>query len=117
MPCSVINHGEWKIYKPARPPKGAAKNIMYAQRKKDKKDWYELMEDEASFEKDSLKITCWFVGDKWVVMAVNRDATMLFPGGAILLEVTGYEGKNPQEELGRRVYDPDANKFSEDKAY
>ena len=53
---SIIDHGTWVAYRPAKHPEGAPGNAIFARRESDGLDWYEYCRAE-HFKKGSLKLT------------------------------------------------------------
>lgn len=111
----MINHGKWSSYKPNPLPPEAPPNAAFARRDEDGIDWYDYIHRGNYFKKDSIKITVMFMDavNKWVVMAAVYEPDRLFPADQILLEITDYDGDNPQEYFGRRIYNPDTEEFGE----
>jgi hypothetical protein len=103
----IKNHGAWHRYSPAKLPKDAPANAMFAQREGDAADWYDYVNSGEHFAPDSIKMT---VVDG-VVAAATVDPTALFPAGATVLEVGGAPARDPQAAFGRKVYD--GNKFND----
>ena len=103
---SVIDHGNWQLYTPATVPPGAPSNTMFASR--DGTDWYQYVHVSSNFRPDTVKLT---VFDN-IVAAATTDPTTLFPGNALVLEVTDV----PLDDLyswSRKVYDPATQTFSD----
>ena len=71
---------------------------MFARRSDDGADWYEYVKD--GFLEGTVKMTV--VGD--VVMAAVTDQSMLFPGGALVLEASAVPPGDPQDVFGGKVY-------------
>jgi hypothetical protein len=106
---NIKNHGAWHRYQPATLPVGAPANALFAQRENDAADWYDYVNSGENFAPDSIKMT--IVGG--AVAAAVTDPTMLFPGGATVLEVSGVQVRDPQEAFGRKVYDATHRTFSD----
>jgi hypothetical protein len=112
---NIIEHGSWLPYKPEQLPPNAPPNTLFAKRESDGVDWYEYVNSGESFGKDSVKLTAiWrdYAGG-YVVGPAVYDATMLFPAGHIVFEITDYAGSDPQTEFGNKVFEPAAQTFSE----
>ena len=103
---NIKNHGEWKPYRPETLPVGAPINALFA-RRDDGTDWYDYVNSGTNFAIDSIKLT---LRDD-VVAAAVIDATLLFPAGSTVLEISGVSVPDPQASLGRKVYNADAKTF------
>lgn len=106
---NIRDHGIWKLYKPNKLPLGAPANAMFAHRVSDDTDWYDYVNSGKNFAEDSVKLTV--VGN--IVAAAVTDPTMLFPGGAAVLEISGAPVGDPQELFGSKVYDATAKTFTD----
>jgi hypothetical protein len=115
----IINHGKWSSYKPKPHPSGAPLGAAFARRDEDNVDWYDYIHRGDYFKKDSVKIAATFmdVFNKWVVMIAVREPDRIFPADQILLEITDFDGEDPQEFFGRKSYDPDTETFSDNKEF
>lgn len=110
----IIDHGKWVLYQPDTLPEHAPSGAMFARRESDGVDWYAYSRDAKSFAADTVKFTALWqdIPNGFIIGAVTRDPTRLFPGGQLLREIIDYRGgDDPQEELGARLYDPDSNKL------
>ncbi|RYD65429.1 MAG: hypothetical protein EOP83_07410 [Verrucomicrobiaceae bacterium] len=77
---------------------------MYAKRVSDNADWYVTVQSE-EFATAKLLATALPVDGKHRVAAVTKEFQSLFPQNHLLLEINGYEGTDPQGDLGGMVYD------------
>lgn len=107
----IMSHGKWTPYVPEKWPEWAPLGALFCRRESDGVDWYEYVRDEKSFTADSVKFTALQQDDGWVIGAAVRDATRIYPVNQIVLEVIDYRGGDPQEELGGRLFDIDANRL------
>ena len=103
----ITNHGSWKRYTPPVLPEGAPPNAMFARRESDGVDWYDYVNTGKAFAKDSIKMTV----TNLTVSAAVKDATMLFPAGATVLEIKDVATQDPQKMFGRKIYDPNGRAF------
>lgn len=108
---NIINHGKWLPYTPAKIPDGLPAGVLWAKRENDGVDWYDYSRDETKFNKDSLV----FIAHEqptvkgFVIGAVVRDVSMLFPANAVVAEIVNYaSGLDPQKEFGLKIFDPQA---------
>ena len=111
---NIIDHGKWKQYVPVPFPENLPPNMMFAQREDTKKDWYEFVKEQ-QFVYDTVKMTAtWHdnVG-AYIIGAAVHDATMLFPQDAFVIEVTDYNGFDPQKDFGGKAYDPEQKTFAD----
>jgi hypothetical protein len=114
----IINHGHWKHYTPTERPEGfppdlPLQGILFAKRESDGTDWYAF---HKTLPPETIKMTVMkFDPAPWRIQAVVRDADMLFPVDALVLEVEGLEGKPAQlfEEYSQREFNPQTNKIGE----
>lgn len=106
---NVINHGKWERHKPKKGHPDAPPNTMYARNDKGD-DWYDYIRGE-HFKEGSVKIACAFMGDLWVVGPAVYEADRLFPANQMVLEITDYEGDDPQRDFGGKSYNADSNEF------
>ena len=106
---NVTDHGYWERYKPEKPPAAAPANAMFARRAGDGVDWYDYVNSGENFAPDSVKMTTY----DDIVGAAVYDPTMLFPGGATVLEVHDAPTGDPQREFGRKKYVADRKEFRE----
>jgi hypothetical protein len=106
---SIIKHGKWLSYKPSKLPEGAPINALFARRESDGVDWYDYVNSGRNFGADTVKLMASWRADigGFVIGPAVYDATMLFPAGQFVLEITGYTGTDPQAEFGNKVYDPE----------
>jgi hypothetical protein len=129
---SIIDHGEWVIYKPDPIPAAAPNGALFAQRVSDGQDWYQYvhakppetptatpinlasMFNSDNFQLETVKFTALWQESlgAYIVGAAVYDPLMLFPGGGLLGEITDYTGTDPQTDLGGKAYDPAAGTFS-----
>ena len=105
----IKDHGAWRRYKPAEPPKDAPVNALFARRDGDGTDWYDYVNSGENFAPDTIKLTV--VND--AVAAATTDPTALFPGGATVLEISGVQVHDPQQAFGRKIYDAGRKGFSD----
>jgi hypothetical protein len=97
----IRDHGAWQIYKPHTLPKDAPPHTMFAQRGGDGVDWYDYVNCGENFAEDSVVMTL----VDGAVAAATADPTMLFPGGATVLEVRHMLLNDPQKVFGNKLYD------------
>jgi hypothetical protein len=118
---TIHQHGFWQPYVPDPFPEGVPPFIMFAQRESDGIDWYEFLKGD-ELQADSVKMTvmqtsattAWQTNVRWVVQAVNPDATMLFPANSLLVEAQDSLLQiDPQSYFGQREFFPDINEFGE----
>jgi hypothetical protein len=106
---AVIEHGNWQVYAPATVPPGAPGNTLFARRaESDGADWYQYVNNSSNFQANTVKLTVF----NNIVAAATIDPTTLFPGNALVLEVTDV----PLDDLyswSRKVYDPATQTFSD----
>jgi hypothetical protein len=112
---SIIEHGDWTSYSPDPHPEDAPLNAMFARRDGDAQDWYSYVNlPAANFQPNSVKMTIYRQGKHGpTVGAAVFDATMLYPGSALVVEDTGYSGTDPQADYDRKIYDPETQTFSD----
>ena len=96
MVQSYKAHGSWSRYQPQNPPPEKPFNTMYCKRDTDGVDWYDYVLDASNWTEGSVKLVIQQWGDTFVVNTANLDPTFLFPQGAIVLEVIGFEGDPAQ---------------------
>lgn len=104
-----INHGHWMMYQPASPPPNVPLQTIFARRNSDGVDWYDYVHSGSNFDPASVKMT---LRDN-VVYAAATDVTLLFPEDMDILEVFDAQTSDPQQEFGRRIYDPATGTFSD----
>ena len=104
----IIDHGFWEPYQPLAVPSGFPGNAIFL-RRADGTDWYDYVFPGDKFAEGSIKMTILH----GCVGAAVTDATMLFPAGASVLEIFDVEVTDPQALFGGKVYDPNAQTFSE----
>jgi hypothetical protein len=104
----IKNHGVWQRYTPSKLPQGAPASALFAKRIGDGVDWYDYVNSGKNFAKDTIKLT--LDADGIVSTAVN-DPTLLFPGGATVLEISGVTTNDPLKLFGRKRYDADQQTF------
>jgi hypothetical protein len=93
----ITDHGQWEVYEPETAPAFLrAHKVMFCRRVSDKRDWYEFQHE---LGKDTIKMV---VDADGTVQATQREASMLFPGGRLLLEV--YEANIDHETLRQKVF-------------
>ena len=102
----IKDHGAWERYTPDELPPGAPANAMFARRPGSGEDWYAYV-NGGKFGEDSVKLTL----VDGVVAAAVTDPTMLFPGGATVLEVKHVMLNDPQAAFGGKLYDPARKDF------
>lgn len=107
----TVNHGSWKLYKPAFGHPDAPPNTLYACNESGA-DWYSYLAGDY-FEEDSVKMMCILRDEGYVVMAATFNEDELFPAGQMVLEVTDYSGDDPQGYFGGKIYDKDTDTFKE----
>lgn len=107
--------GLWNLYTPDVLPDGAPPKALFARREGDGVDWYEFARKEAeTFDLGTVYATALPITRGGVtgfsVAAVQRDITMLFPGGSRLLKVEGvaHDEEFPHKLFERQNYDPEA---------
>ena len=109
---TIQDRGQWAAYTPATLPPGAPPNAMFCQRAADNVDWYAYLAAGTELAAGTVKATAYLVGGAWVVQAVTRDATQLFPAGARLIEITGIDPALTEAQLlanygaGKMQFDP-----------
>ena len=104
----IIDHGKWVLYQPDRLPEYAPLTALFARRESDGVDWYDYVRNGKNFFADTVKFTV--LCQNLTVGAATRDATRLFPAGALVRELTEFHGRDPQAELEKiKRYDPDSN--------
>lgn len=111
---NIVDHGKWKQYVPSPFPENVPSNMLFARREDSEKDWYEFLKEHV-FDYNTIKMTVtWHdnVG-AYIVGAAVHDATMLFPQDAFVIEVTDYNGFDPQKDFGGKAYDPETKSFME----
>lgn len=110
---TIKQHGHWKQYKPDPIPEKfkLTSSVMFCRREEDGMDWYEFLYEVKELAADSIKMTVMPMQDQWVVQAVYKDATMLFPQNCLLLEIDGITDTDPQTAYGQLTFDPTANMF------
>jgi hypothetical protein len=111
---TVIYHGKWTLYKPQRPYKkfkGTDFNILYTRRDSDYRDWYVYINDDKPFKDGSVKMIVRDQGYGWVVGAAVYDESMLWPESALVVEVTDYQGNDPQKDFGGKVFNLNTRAF------
>jgi hypothetical protein len=88
---TVIDHGRWVRYTPAKSPKDAPPNTMFVRREHDGVDWYDYVNSGKHFQKSSVKLTVMArqIGDSMIISAPAIDETMLFPANHRVIEITG----------------------------
>lgn len=104
----IIDHGKWQLYQPDTPPEHAPPTALFVRRESDGVDWYDYSRDSKSFAPDTVKFTV-LLQHGCVIGAATRDVTRLFPAGMLVRELTEFHGRDPQQELGVKRYDPDSN--------
>jgi hypothetical protein len=109
------NHGTWVAYRPAKHPKDAPLGAMFTRRESDGKDWYDLVNEDKPFrQSQSVKMCLRSDKSNWIVCVAVYDETMLFPqAGQLILEVTDYEGTDPQRDFGGKTWDQKTDTFSD----
>ena len=103
----IISHGTWHVYQPGKLPEGMPAGAMFTRRAGDGIDWYDYVKSEKRFAANSVKMTV----VNGVVGAATTDPTMLWPGNAVVLEVSDVETDNPQKLFGDKVYDAENKTF------
>lgn len=114
MPQTYKAHGSWSRYEPASPPPEKPVNTMYCKRDTDGVDWYDYCHDASNWTEGSAKLVIQKWGDTYVVNVASLDPTTLFPQGAIVLEVIGFEG-DPQQ-FASKIVDPTTDTFTDPPA-
>lgn len=115
LTLTVIGHGAWEEYRPGLVPVEAPRGAIFARRTDDQVDWYDYVNDRDNFAPENVKFAA-IIRDYaggYVVGAAVYDATMLFPAGQIVGEITDYTGTDPQTDLGNKLYDPATGTFSD----
>lgn len=104
---AIRQHGVWRRYVPQPFPEGVPANALFCRRENDGADWYAFLKS-GTLEADTVKMTVrTFPPEPPRIQAVQRDATMIFPDDALLLEVEGLSGEIDQlsESYGQRAFD------------
>jgi len=83
---NIKDHGDFVRYDPTEHPLKLHK-VQFCRRVSDGRDWYEILRELRGT--DTVKMTVIDVDGDPVVMATSRDASMLFPAGCRLIEVSG----------------------------
>jgi hypothetical protein len=96
----IIDHGKWIPYKPEVFPKDAPPTALFAKRESDGKDWYQHVNDPASFQPDTVKIAFSFheAEKEWIIGPAVIDATMIFPANHYVREIDGF-GSTDENEI------------------
>jgi hypothetical protein len=112
---SIIEHGDWTRYIPDPHPVEAPTHALFARRDGDGRDWYGYVNPPAAnFQPNSVKMTVYRQGQHGpTVGAAVFDATLLYPGSALVVEDTGYSGADPEADYSRKIYDPVTKTFSD----
>jgi hypothetical protein len=116
---TIIDHGTWARYTPAELPKDAPPGAMFARREKDGVDWYDYVNSGKHFSKTSVKLAVMAreADGPLIVSAPATDATMLFPAGQRVLEITGsYNHRSIDDlisEFASKVIDVKTGKLSD----
>ena len=127
-----IQHGKWVQYTPEALPANAPAATMFARREGDNVDWYGYVNphldtatgkpketpDARRFAADSVKFAAIMTTltdgrEAYVVGAAVYDENMIWPANKIVVEIPGYSGGDPQEELRNKIYDPATETFSD----
>lgn len=110
MTITIINHGTWSIYTPNPYPSKLPAGILFAKSDVTGEDWYDALgynDVQPLFASGSIAVT---VDAQNITHAASADPTKVFPGGMTLLEVQGYTGNDPQNDLGYgKVYNAAAS--------
>lgn len=111
---TITQHGFWERYAPDVFPDGFPPYTLFAHRTSDLLDWYLFLAHQ-TLQVDTLKMTLSLVNEQiWVVQAVQRDATMIFPGNAQLIEVTeDTPTADPQAHYGGLTFSLGTNQFGD----
>ena len=109
----IIDHGFWVRYTPDKPHENAPSNTMYVRREDDNVDWYTYTRGD-NFREDSVKFAVDKREEGWVVGAATKDVTAIFPANFHVYEIENYTGRDPQAELGSKIFDRD-NGFRDPK--
>lgn len=109
MAITIKDLGTWVKYDPDVLPPGAPTNTMFSKRVEDGMDWYKLAHNPETWDKDSLKAIAMPSIDGWIVQAVVRDPSILFPqSGQKLLLIKGHDADDPKPHKAyeQRLYNP-----------
>jgi len=113
---NVIEHGKWEIYVPSVLPENAPSSALFARRESDGQDWYDYVNPPATnFATDTVKfMAIWRdYAYGYVVGPAVYDATLLWPPGHLVWEITDYVGNDPQADFGNKLYNPDTGEFTD----
>lgn len=106
---TVTEHGSWQRYQPSSLPEGAPVHAMYVRRDSDGADWYQYLNAGTNFQTDTVKMV---VTDN-VVSTATASPDLLFPQGALVLEVSDTSLADPHEDWKGKIYDPATQTFSD----
>lgn len=113
MTISVVEHGDWIPYirEPRRDVNGALlepTGVMYCKRVSDDADWYVTVQG-TEFANVVVLATALKQSDTtFALNVVVTEHQRLFPQNHRLLEIVGYDGTDPQADLGGMIYDATA---------
>jgi hypothetical protein len=112
-----VDHGFWKLYTRATPRADAPPGAMFAARESDGQDWYEYVHPNPNpnFKPGNVVIAAAWREDVngYVVGPATYDPTAIFPAGHIVWGIDDYTGKDPQGDLGNKIYDPATGTFTD----
>jgi hypothetical protein len=104
-------HGSWSRYTPDPFPPEKPSNAMFLKRDTDGVDWYDYAHAAENWTDGSAKLVVQNWGGTYVVNAANTDPTFLFPAGAIILEVIGFEGD--AQQFANKIVDLATDTFTD----
>lgn len=88
----IIDHGDWARYEPDPYPfEGLKQRVLFCRRESDGRDWYDFQQKELKHD-GTVKMT--ILLSVSVVMATERDPSLLFPANCKLIEVDGLAGEH-----------------------
>jgi hypothetical protein len=106
-----IDHGDWIHYTPDPWPAhlSAHRNIMFAKRVSDGRDWYDFQRSELT-GLDTIKMTLLPMREHLIVQATYHDASYIFPAAHKLIEIASSEDhesfRQKRFDLQRREFLP-----------
>ncbi len=118
MTYTIIDHGTWVPYtkEAVLSPEGfplVPAGTMFCRRESDGVDWYDFSRGESSFAAGSVLVACLPTDLGLITQAVYTDPQLMFPQNCRLIEIQGWEGEKPHTVFGARIYDPEADTFSD----
>jgi len=110
---SILNHGTWSHYVPAKPKEGLPPQVLYLHRDGDGVDWYEFRDSEP-FHLASTLMTASPIDDGlFIIQQATFDHTAIWPVSSLLLEHQSYEGTDPFTDLHWLTFDPATGQLGE----